>query len=423
MTAPVALAVSPTDNSGVTSAIQAVTGPSIELDKDAYTPEETQEGFTFRVTGLEKDQQIDSYVVLESGAEVELRDHWSGGIAGADGSALGWMKIVDNGTGTAFDPGTYTIRTTVIETGEVLEATFTVSEDAPGFETSPANDSVVSLEQEYFTPDETAEGISFRGDGFKHSEDFSVEVVFPDGSVKVVNQIFAAEKDGHIHGTIEEFEDGTSMPLEQSGVYTVRVSQRGGDFTSETTFELYEGDKAPKPGERETGINIEHESYTLAETVDGVAYWAYGFNKDEPYVVELVRPDGSVEEFPADPNEPAVSADGQITGKIQYLVDGKPTQFATPGTYTIRISQNDRAIVGEGQFNVTGDANSGGDPAASVPVENGAVDDNDLASTGATDGNLLWLALGGGLALVAAGAGLMVVRNRNKNADRNETTE
>ena len=427
LTAPVALASPAAQPASSISTQQTASGPVIEFEKDAYTPEETREGFLFHVTGLEQGQQIESYLTLENGTQIELRDYWAGGGAGADGSATGWMKVIDQGVGQALEPGTYTIETTIVETGQVIEGTFTVSEDAPGFETPPVNDSEVSVDQESFTSEETAEGIFFVGDGFKNGEDYTVEVVFPDGSIKTAEQVssssfYVVGKDGHIQATVEKFTDGTEMPLEQSGTYTLRISQRNGEFTSETNFEVVgddDGDSTPPV----TGPNVttEQESYTVEEAVnEGVNYMVSGFTAEAEYEVELVKPDGT--SFAV--GGLTIDGDGQAMDKLKNSAQGVDGILELEGTYTLRVTQTDDGTTAETTLTIAS-SDDGAAPIADDDNEttgsgegkgDSNAGDSGLATTGA-DGNMLWLALGGGLILVTAGAGLMVVRSRKQAAE------
>ena len=204
----------------------------------------------------------------------------------------------------------------------------------------------------------------------------------------------------------------------------------------------------------EPTLAVEQETYTQAETVDGVDYAGTGWTPGAAIRIELVMPDGTVVEVPStDGSDQKVEADGTFQRTISMTRDGAPVALDLGG-YTIRVTELgvDEPKSLSVSFSVVGDNGEVGPTAPTetpaptgtnaptespaptgteAPTESAAptADETEPTKTGkpgtsisdalAETGdatNLTWILVAGGV-LVIAGVALFLVRARRGGDD------
>ena len=320
-------------------------------------------------------------------------------------------------------------------------AVFAAETPAPPAPTEniPTEEPMLVTASTHYTQEESALGISWVATNMPQGE-ATVSITTPSGETFDVpaedGTPYTVNADGIVQGTAARYDANGAEQALDIGEYTLAVTV--GDVTVTADF-VVEGDEStptetatptatptatatetttPEPTETAAAptLVIEKELYTVAETVDGIGWAATGMVPGEAYTVELVYPDGTVAMVPpVEGNDQIAEADGTAAGNIQYTVDGVPSPLEMEGTYVVRVTQG--ALVLEASTAVGAPSEMPSPTATATSTETptaGSGDTSDgsgLAETGAT-AETAGIALGAGLALVVAGAGLLVVRRR-----------
>ncbi|MGO1543852.1 MAG: LPXTG cell wall anchor domain-containing protein [Gulosibacter sp.] len=343
-------------------------------------------------------------------------------IADEDGIFSTSLEFSD---GAPFEDGTYTVRATQ---GSIeVETSFVVGEIAE-------EEATVATEKSEYTPAETVDGVNYTGAGFDPEADFTVEILPPgageDGWAEVApgDNPNVTDAEGNLSGAVVLYEG--DVPQEFAlGEYKIRVIQ--GELTVESSIFIVaeEDDQTPTPTETEAPVEqtltVEKDTYTVEESINGVNYQATGFRPDAPYTLEVRIPgndDWQVVPEVGDGEEAfVVDAEGNIDGTLNFYDQATGVEVEFPeGSYDIRVVQGeaDDVLTAEASF-VVGEASQPVPTDSTAPTEtsddddnndNGSGGDDELAQTGADD--MLPVFLAGGLVLMAAGAGLYVVRRR-----------
>lgn len=310
----------------------------------------------------------------------------------------------------------------------------------------------VATTQSHYTPAETAEnGVPYTGTGFLAEVAFIAEISTDGGETwqEVTGQAQVADENGGVAGAVVLREGGVQAPFPE-GEYKIRISQtpEDGDPVSAETEIFVVSEEAPEPTETEdpeptetedpeptdtetpapveATLGVEKDTYTPAETVDGVDYIGQGFAPSTAFTLS-VRAAGEDEwqvVDNVDDNEQVTDGEGIASGSLHYYVNEIASEFPE-GDYEIRVSQeiDGETIEAVAAFTV---AEEGGeepvptetdeptptetDDTKPTQTDDEGKGDDELAQTGAD--SALPVFLGGGLVLMAAGAGLYFVRRR-----------
>lgn len=362
------------------------------------------------------------------------------------------------------------------------------AETTPG-ETTPVETSTAVLEavQSVYTTTESISGIEYVGAGFPAGAAFELYLLMPGATEPtLVPDVAGTEsvvtEDGTISGAINFYEGDVAVAFDEGDYEIIVVLEDGTEYsaavtvsdepvettpvetddttttpaeTEDTTTPPAEttedttGDETEEAAPIEQTLVVEQDTYTPAESVNGVNYAGSGFAPNTDFKLWVQTP-GSTEwtevtYTPSDETEPQVSdAEGNVSGSLNYynLDTGVAIEFPE-GAYQVRVTQvteGGQELAAEASFTVgevaeTTPPTDDTDDAETIPTTDeseeiaesddaagsddkkddqaSAVDNNtedQLAQTGADD--LLPVFVAGGLVLMAAGAGLFMVRRR-----------
>lgn len=328
--------------------------------------------------------------------------------------------------------------------------------------------------QPVYTTAESAAGISWSASGLTPNAAYEVALTLPNGSELDVpaedGNAQTADAEGLAGGLIS-WDDNSAFDV---GVHSIRVTEVGNE-TNTVTFSFTVSDEVqteeptpseseteeptpseteteePTPSETETEeptpseteaeeteqtLTLAQDTYTVAESVNGVEYIGTGFAPSTAFVLWVklpgetawtevtYTPDGETDEQVSD-------GEGVVVGSLNFynLDTGVAVEFPE-GTYGVRVTQevDGEELSADASFTVgeasttepTPTEDEGDNSETPVPTQseddsddttgNNGNQDGELAQTGADD--MLPVFLAGGLVLMAAGAGLFVVRRR-----------
>lgn len=383
-------------------------------------------GVVLTVTGLEAGD-----VVVDSLTEMRTT---------VRGDAVEYNIVNGTGDPAAVEVGVIDFTVTVSREGEedrVLPASFEVVEGD-----EPIEGPEISSATEITAAELDAEGLQVSGTGFTPGTEIYVYLLAADYDPRTdapvgrsIPNPLVADENGAFDVTVEVYDQGT-----EPGDYSVLAWDELAHIERRIDITVTDGAETPAPVD--ASLRVEQESYTHEETIDGVSYTGEGFFPEAPFALSI-RSAGEEEWADVenvDGEEQLADAEGGVTGTLVYSENGADAAIPV-GDYEIRVSQEQDgeiveavaafAVVEEGgeepaptdeEPTPTGDepeptdgsepGETGDGPAGDETGEPGAGDEKDgeLAQTGADPA--LPVLLGGGLVLMAAGAGLYLVRRR-----------
>lgn len=420
--------VQPAAAATVVAVPESISQSQIEAEGIAYQGEGFTPGQTYEIT-----------LRAPGGETIGVENQDGSNVVGEDGTVSG---IVDP-QGAEVATGEYAlIITEVSEIAITAETVFTVT-SGDGAETPAPVEQTLTVEPTDSTLGGSVEGFSFAGTGFAPEAEYSVELQLP-GSEEWVpvpdmsdeQNAFITDAEGNLAGTVNYFNQDTGEATEfpGEGDYQLRVTQEvdGEVLTAVSSFTIAatedDDTETPTPTEEETTqtLGVEQETYTPAETVEGVEYFGEGFAPSTAFQLWVIMPGETewteVTDTPAgESNEQVSNGEGQVYGALTYynLETGDPIEFPE-GAYQVRVTQevDGETLSAEASFTVaeaTTEPTETADPTeTAAPTEdesnNNGNKGDELAQTGADDTLPVFLA--GGLVLMTAGAGLFVVRRR-----------
>ncbi|KAB1644861.1 LPXTG cell wall anchor domain-containing protein [Gulosibacter chungangensis] len=408
-----------------------------------YAQAETLEGVGYTGTGFAPNVAFSLQMVLPDGSVLDVDDEDAAQIADADGAISGSV-VLNDGTGDVVFPlGTYELIAVQDVDGEEVSnsVAFTVVEELEDNEDAETPvEQTLTVEPTESTLEDSVEGFNFSGTGFAPDAGYTVELQVPGSDewlpvpdMSEAGDAFVTDADGNLAGTVNYFNQDTGETTEfpAEGDYQLRVTQDvdGEVLMAVSSFTIgatEDDDETPGEEEATQTLGVEQETYTPAETLEGVEYFGEGFAPSTAFQLWVIMPGETewteVTDTPTDEsNEQVSNGEGQVYGALTYynLETGDPIEFPE-GAYQVRVTQevDGETLAAEASFTVaeaTTEPTETADPTeTAAPTEdessNNGNKGDELAQTGADD--MLPVFLAGGLVLMAAGAGLFVVRRR-----------